>query len=105
MRFALRRRSRSPRRSADDRAVAARERAELDVRYVVLEAPAVREAGEVAAERAEAVARADRGGRRNPVFSRIRSACAAREVQAGHAGEQHGDEVPRPVVGASSSTG
>ena len=94
-----RRRSRSLDDRADDRAVAARERAELDVVDVVLEPPAVREAGEVArrARRAGCPAPTGRRRRRCAVFSRSRSAFVGPvKLSAGHAREQDRDRSPRP---------
>ena len=61
---------------AHHRPVAAREGAQVDVGDVVLEPPAVREPREVAGQRAEPVARADRALGGMPVLRRSRSAFA-----------------------------
>ena len=87
-------------------AVAAAERAQLDVDDVVLEATAVREAGEVAGEGRQAVALADGRGRRDagvePDQVGLRR---AGEVQAGHAREQDRARSLAIARGALSSTG
>ena len=74
---------------ADDRAVAAGERPQLDVGDVVLEPPPVREAGEVAREDAQPVACSRRRRRRD-------AGVQADQVGLGRAGEV---EVDRPADG------
>ena len=83
-----------PEGSGEDVAVAARERADLDVGDVVLEPPAVRVPGELSGEYAEAVAGADgaarRDGRVQPEQVGLRR---AGEVQPRNARQQHRDEI------------
>ena len=86
---------------ADDRAIAAREGAQVDVRDVVLEPPAVREPGEVAREDAEPVALADRcAGRDARVQAQQLGLVVPGEVEPRDAGEMDRDEVAASSLGS-----
>ena len=78
-----------------DRPVAARDRAQLDVHHVVAEPPAVREPREVAVQDAEAVRVGGRRDRR--VQPKLVGRARPREVEGRNARQQHRDEVVAPA--------
>ena len=85
---------RQPEQRVQERSVALREGAKLDVDDVVLEPPAVGEPGEIARQHAEAIAGAGGRRRRNAgVESQQIGRPRPGEVEARHAGQQNRHEI------------
>ena len=95
---------RAPAQPVEDRAVAAGDRADLDVRDVVRKPPSVREALQVAREARQSVPASAVGAM--AVFSRSRSACVAPvKLSPGTPVSSTATRSLRSVVGVSGSTG